>query len=455
MRNQDSLYPRQYPLQANAPSTFTGLSPEAHDLLNRYANTGLSQPRPFPSSPVQPKTVQDAIISLLQQKPKPPMPSVSDRLIDEGVRDWIEQDQQQRAARIKTKWPETMEELLAPEANAQATSGIFPLADAAYKGYNGTGFTNSVISSQKTTPGLYANHTGYIPGSQDDLRLELGTVSDDVKKLQQWLNDLGYKDENGRPLAEDGEFGLHTLAAVNSFKDSVLPGGNTGTNRGVVGPTTWEKLYGRVSVKQRMEDRNNGDSDSSSEPINDHSPVKDIVNYRTDNQKFNYLFDQDWSNTKIYETKAEAVSHMVSIEVPVWTLDAKGNKVPQKITLPINKKIAEMVTCIFEDIFNDPEKFPIRVNEIGGFDYRYDKTGSSKFSEHSHGIAIDINYGDNPKFYSDGTHTGRSYEPGKCPYAITEDSSIVKIFEKYGWTWGGNFSTNKDYMHFQWYNNGN
>jgi hypothetical protein len=79
------------------------------------------------------------------------------------LHEWILQDREQRAAHIETKWPETMEELLAPEANAQATSGIIPLADAAYKGYNGTKFTNSVISSQKTTPVLYANHTGYIP----------------------------------------------------------------------------------------------------------------------------------------------------------------------------------------------------------------------------------------------------------------------------------------------------
>ena len=232
----------------NAAAVSTGLP---------YSGIGLTSPIP---EPVQKKEVQDMILELLEQKRRlPAAQSMNDRLIDEGVRDWIEQDKKQRATRTETKWPETMDEIFSkPAGAATANGGIIPLVEKTGKVYNGNGFTNSVSATQNSTPELYANHTGYIPNSAKDFRLELGTVSDDVKTLQRWLNTLGYTDENGRPLVEDGEFGQHTLAAVNNFKDAVLPGGNTDVNRGVVGPTTWDAMFKEVGHKQRKEARLEG-----------------------------------------------------------------------------------------------------------------------------------------------------------------------------------------------------
>jgi len=74
-----------------------------------------------------------------------------------------------------------------------------------------------------------------------------------------------------------------------------------------------------------------------------------------------------------------------------------------------------------------------------------------------HAIAIDIYWGYNPFYNSKGRRTTGygDYQPGVNPYAILGDSSVVKIFKKYGWTWGGDWTSVKDYMHFQWYGNGN
>ena len=48
--------------------------------------------------------------------------------------------------------------------------------------------------------------------------LKSGDRSEDVRHLQVKLTELGYKDANGRPIALDGDFGLHTKEAVRAFQ---------------------------------------------------------------------------------------------------------------------------------------------------------------------------------------------------------------------------------------------
>jgi peptidoglycan hydrolase-like protein with peptidoglycan-binding domain len=67
--------------------------------------------------------------------------------------------------------------------------------------------------------------------------------SNTVIVIQQRLNDLGYKGENGQSIAVNGVFDSNTFHAVNAFKDSNIPGGNKGENRGVVGTTTLNLLF--------------------------------------------------------------------------------------------------------------------------------------------------------------------------------------------------------------------
>jgi hypothetical protein len=69
-----------------------------------------------------------------------------------------------------------------------------------------------------------------------------GSKGTEVTRLQKRLNELGYRNSVGAFLAEDGSFGQNTLFAVNAFKDKVLPGGNTGVWRGIVGEATWKAL---------------------------------------------------------------------------------------------------------------------------------------------------------------------------------------------------------------------
>ena len=91
------------------------------------------------------------------------------------------------------------------------------------------------------------------------------------------------------------------------------------------------------------------------------------------------------------------------------------------------------------------------LNNTYGFHYRAVTTsGSGKLSVHSYGRAIDINPYQNPAVLSGGRviPPGSVYDP-EAPGTLTGESEIVKLFLRYGWQWGGAWSSLKDYMHFE------
>ncbi len=79
-------------------------------------------------------------------------------------------------------------------------------------------------------------------------------------------------------------------------------------------------------------------------------------------------------------------------------------------------------------------------------------TGSTRWSEHSRGLAIDINPFLNPFITpnilwpeNSGKYLDRSLgEPGM----IAADDEVVRAFEDSGWLWGGYWESIKDYQHF-------
>ena len=78
---------------------------------------------------------------------------------------------------------------------------------------------------------------------------------------------------------------------------------------------------------------------------------------------------------------------------------------------------------------------------------------SDSFSQHSYGLAIDLNPLQNPYVTSDGFVRNRAAEPytdrsGHLEGMIHEGDVVVRSFAAIGWSWGGNWSGDKDYMHF-------
>lgn len=143
----------------------------------------------------------------------------------------------------------------------------------------------------------------------------------------------------------------------------------------------------------------------------------------------------------------------------------------------VNKELAEEVLNIFADLFDI--KYPIERMELidkygaddyvsidnnntSAFNYRESTDGSGRLSKHALGRAIDINPQINPYVNSNGTgahQNAREYwsrdaaswtsDIAKASY-IGVDTDIYRIFvDKYGWEWGGSWSTYRDYQHFQ------
>ena len=143
--------------------------------------------------------------------------------------------------------------------------------------------------------------------------------------------------------------------------------------------------------------------------------------------------------------------------------------------LVVNKALAEEVLDIFAELFDI--KYPIErmnlVDEYGAddfesiefnntsaFNYRLSTSGGG-LSRHALGRAIDINPQINPYVKSNGTgaHSNAkeywsrdkskwSSEVARAAY-IGKDSEIYRIFTKYGWEWGGSWSSYRDYQHFE------
>jgi hypothetical protein len=117
------------------------------------------------------------------------------------------------------------------------------------------------------------------------------------------------------------------------------------------------------------------------------------------------------------------------------------------------------------------KKFPIRrmrlVDDYGGSDYASidadntsafncrNATGSSRFSEHAYGRAIDINPIENPYVYPDGTtvhRASRTYlnRSRHRRGMAFRGGVLVQAFAGVGWSWGGLWRppSGTDYQHF-------
>ena len=90
-------------------------------------------------------------------------------------------------------------------------------------------------------------------------------------------------------------------------------------------------------------------------------------------------------------------------------------------------------------------------NLSGGYHCRASR-GSSRWSEHARGLAVDLNPFHNPYVRGNlvlpelaGAYTDREWvRPGM----ITSGDAVTKAFADIGWGWGGDWSSSKDFMHF-------
>lgn len=139
-----------------------------------------------------------------------------------------------------------------------------------------------------------------------------------------------------------------------------------------------------------------------------------------------------------------------------------------------NKEIAQDLAEIFYELYvNEYQIEKIRLvdeymgddtasmtdNNTSCFNYRV-VDGTTSLSKHALGCAIDINPFYNPYVIYNRNGSGETYispsgsevyadRSNAFPYKIDENDLCYKLFIAYGFIWGGNWNSSKDYQHFQ------
>jgi hypothetical protein len=135
--------------------------------------------------------------------------------------------------------------------------------------------------------------------------------------------------------------------------------------------------------------------------------------------------------------------------------------------LVVNASAVHAMRGAFRRLF--AARFPIRrmrlVDHYGGSDYASiqadntssfncrDATGSSHWSEHAYGLALDIDPIENPYVDVNGTTShpaSRTYldRHDVRPGMAEPGNVLVRAFAAVGWAWGGRWPRPTDYQHF-------
>ena len=183
-----------------------------------------------------------------------------------------------------------------------------------------------------------------------------------------------------------------------------------------------------------------------------HRDITDSIGSDTESKYHKYyrLFGDEavsyYGHVLYYANDAEAIQNMITIPIQVWSLDENNDWYIKDCKVTVHKALRTTVLCIFNDLLDLPEEERIPIYSIGCYNYR------EGMSCHSCGAAFDINPDENAEMTISGVITcGRFWRPYENVYSIPADSKMVEIFAKYGYGWGGFWTTKKDYMHFSYF----
>lgn len=105
------------------------------------------------------------------------------------------------------------------------------------------------------------------------------------------------------------------------------------------------------------------------------------------------------------------------------------------------------------DDYGEPfeDNLSMAANNTSAFNYRY--SSANKLSRHAYGAAIDINPMMNPYIHSDGrvspSNAADWVDRSDVRVGMIDKNDLCyQLFTSYGWEWGGNFRSEKDYQHF-------
>jgi SpoIID/LytB domain protein len=154
------------------------------------------------------------------------------------------------------------------------------------------------------------------------------------------------------------------------------------------------------------------------------------------------------------------------VRVSYWSFTGDIRRGP----LVVNERLADDVLWAFHRLFDarfpihriglPPRYRPPRASDwyntrdlSAAFNCRPATGNPGTLSQHSYGWAIDVNPLENPYVGSDGKVLRRAAKPyldrtRRAPGMIHPGDVVVRSFAAIGWSWGGDWQTIKDYMHF-------
>jgi hypothetical protein len=158
------------------------------------------------------------------------------------------------------------------------------------------------------------------------------------------------------------------------------------------------------------------------------------------------------------------VSGLRMIEMTYWGMDHRPH---ENGRLVVSAKAAGDLVKVFRKLYE--MRYPIRrmepVDAYKGSDFDSIEadntsafncrpaTGSSSWSQHAYGLAVDINPCENPYVTTGGDVAHKDCvkfrnRKRRDPGVIHAGDKVVKVFASIGWGWGGTWSGAKDYQHF-------
>lgn len=158
----------------------------------------------------------------------------------------------------------------------------------------------------------------------------------------------------------------------------------------------------------------------------------------------------------------EVANEMAIVDVEYYSIDSMLHRGQVVINRDLVDDIIEIFAYIKEIRYPVEMVIPVKfdmpngmttmahLNNSYGFHYRKMISSNAKLSSHSMGKAIDFNPFNNPYISSEG-----DVKPIDAKYDInnkrtlTATHPLVKKMKQMGWTWGGDWISAKDYMHFE------
>jgi D-alanyl-D-alanine carboxypeptidase len=151
------------------------------------------------------------------------------------------------------------------------------------------------------------------------------------------------------------------------------------------------------------------------------------------------------------------------IRMTYWGMDHR----PHDGEMIVNARVASKIANVFGKLY--AMRYPIKrmelVDKYKGSDFKSieadntsafncrNATGSSSWSQHAYGLAVDLNTCENPYVHPNG-----HIEHPRCvkygnrkrhdPGVVHAGDRVVRAFRSIGWGWGGSWGGPWDYQHF-------